>query len=154
MGIKCDNRTQRHYTCYPLSVLSHSWLSWLLWVLERGDKRQKNPTVINITRLHHHRFTPFPPYSFFSHSKNACLTCTISAVNNSVSRKVNFQFAQRRVTITFWPANGISPLIPHHFISGSLCSVNWGRLYLVVTICLLFSWCLDVQPDHIREQEG
>ena len=86
--------------------------------------------------------------------KKVCRTCKTSAVNNSVPPKVNFQFAQWRVTITLWPANCISPLIPYHFISGSLCSLNWGWLYLVVAICLLFSRCLDVQPDCIREWEG
>lgn len=94
------------------------------------------------------------PYSFICRRENACRACTTSAVNDSVPPKVNFQFAQWRVTITFWPANCISPLIPYHFISGSLCSLNWGWLYLVVAICLLFSRCLDVQPDCIREREG
>lgn len=79
-----------------------------------------------------------------------CHGCTTSAVNNSVPPKVNFQFAQSRVAITTWPANCISPIIPYHFISGSLCSWNWGWLYLVVAICLLFSQCLYVQPDCIR----
>lgn len=99
--------------------------------------------------------TSIPPHNAdFFWAKNVCHACATSAVNNSVPPKVNFQFAQGKVTITFWPANCISPLIPYHFILGSLCSLNWGRLYLVVAICLLFSWCLDVQPDCIWEWEG
>lgn len=129
--IKCERWTERK-SSKALHLLLSQWphlvpdFSWLQWVLPWGDK-----WVINIIR-----------------------TCKTSAVNNSVPPKVNFQFAQWRVTITLWPANCISPLIPYHFISGSLCSLNWGWLYLVVAICLLFSRCLDVQPDCIREWEG
>lgn len=149
-----SRRTQRHYMC-SLSIPSRSWFSCLQWVLKTGDKWKKNSKVINTIQLHHQRFHRFPLQLFLCHSgKNTSRACTTSAVNDSVPPKVNFQFAQWRVTITFWPANCISPLIPYHFILGSLCSLNWGWLYLVVAICLLFSWCLDVQPDCIREREG
>lgn len=167
LEIKCERRTGRRSSKAPHLLLSQRPrlapdFSWLQWVLQRGDKWEKNPRVINIIRLHHHRFPPFfPPQLSLprqkkptTKKKNARHTCTTSAVNNSVPPKVNFQFAQWRVTITLWPANCISPLIPYHFISGSLCSLNWGWLYLVVAICLLFSRCLDVQPDCIREREG
>lgn len=84
--------------------------------------RKHNPTSSPPT------YPPFPPAAFFFFflSRNNQRTCTASAVNNSVPPKVNFQFAQRRVAITLWPANCISPLIPYHLISGSLCSLEWG----------------------------
>lgn len=118
----CQWNTKARY-----SLPSQCGISFLIFLASVNPKwlaesrRQmtvtNDPIVINIKWLHHCRFIPFLPYSFFSHSKNACLTCPKSAVNNSVLPKVNFQFAQWRVTITFWPANSISPLIPHHFIS-------------------------------------
>lgn len=155
MGIKCEDRTtQRQYTLCSFNAPSCSCSIGLEEGRQMSEKPQSHKYDLTSSPLPPPHPLHYPLQLFPVTANNAWRACTTSAVNDSVPPRVNFQFAQWRVTITYWPANCISPLIPYHFILGSLCSLNWSWLYLVVAICLLFSWCLNVQPDCIREREG
>ena len=136
---------------YSALCLIPDFLSFAMCPEEWRQMREK-------PQSHKYDLTSSPlisPHSFVCCGENARHACTTSAVNDSVPPKVNFQFAQWRGTITFWPANCISSLIPYHFILGCLCSLDWFWLNLVAAICLLFSAVLWImQPVCIRGVNG
>lgn len=87
LEITCERRTGRRSSKAPHLLLSQRPrlapdFSWLQWVLQRGDKWEKNPRVINIIRLHHHRFPPFfPPQLSLPRQKKPTTKKKIAAIH-------------------------------------------------------------------------